>query len=64
MATDPEFLRRKYRELMLGVILMEEEQEAKQLGITVDELMECRRKEQVKAGRPPQAPGTASPGTP
>ena len=47
MADDPEKMRRKYGELLLGAILvdvlMAEEKEAEDLGITVDELMVRRR---------------------
>ena len=47
MADDPVKMRIKYGELLLGAILvdvlMEEEKEAEDLGITVDELMDRRR---------------------
>ncbi len=52
MADDPEKMRRKYRELLLGAILvdvlMAEEKEADDLGITVDELMVRRRAAQAE----------------
>lgn len=65
MATDPEFMRKKYRELMLGVILMDtlmqEEAEAKELGITVDELMDRRSQELLKQDKPHSPPGSINP---
>jgi hypothetical protein len=54
MADDPAFMRKHYGELAIGFMLIDsleqDESEAKEAGITVDQLMVRRRKEKLKMG--------------
>jgi hypothetical protein len=51
MPTNPEFIRRKYGELALVLLLIDslvqDEAEAREAGITVDQLMDRRWKEKL-----------------